>query len=100
MMIETILSTLILVIGALCFMRLIVNWVLLNEVEGTSHPKIFNAKPMDLFLTVRHFTISAFKIWWTGGEFKKLKYFSNTLSTSLYISIASLILIIIIEYKI
>ena len=58
-MTEISLSTLLIIIGALCFLRLAGNLVLLNEVEGTNHPKNFNAKAIDLFLTLRHVTISA-----------------------------------------
>jgi hypothetical protein len=81
------------------FLRTIINWQLINLIEGTCHPKIFGAGPMDLFLTVRHYLRSAIKFWWKGNDFKAWKVFSNIISSLFYLSLLGWFATFIVGYK-
>ncbi len=99
MNINIILSQLILVISFFYLLRGLVNWILLNQVERTNHPKIFNARPKDLILALRHLIISCLKPWWRGDEYRTMKMISNFFSVLLYLSILAFASIFIIHYK-
>ena len=96
---DMLLSTLFLIALAFYFLRGSFNWILLNKVKGTNHPRIFNANPNDLILTLRHLTTSFVKIWWKGEEYRTMKTVSNALSGLLYFSIVVLIFIYLIAYQ-
>lgn len=75
-------------------LRGLLNWTLLNKLEGTNHPRIVHSKPIDLILTIRHLTISFLKPWWTREEYGARKRISNVFSVFLYIAIFVLILVV------
>jgi hypothetical protein len=99
MNLDKFLSILFLIVTGLYLFRGLLNWVLLNQVNETNHPRIFNAKPVDLILTLGHLTISFLKVWWNGEEFRTFKRISNIVSGLLYLSILTLVLSFIIGYK-
>jgi len=99
MNLDNFLSLLFLIVTGLYLFRGLLNWVLLNQVNETNHPIIFNAKTVDLILTLRHLTISFLKVWWNGDEFRTFKRISNIISGLLYLSILTLVLSFIIGYK-
>jgi hypothetical protein len=99
MPIDILLGQLFLTAVFLYMIRAMFNWVLLNKVEGTNHPRISSRDPKDLILMIRHLTISCLKPWWTGHENRTMKQISNLISGLLYLSILTLIVLFVIRYK-
>jgi|GEM_PF-3422213 len=99
MNLDNFLSLLFLIVVGLYMFRGVFNWILLNQVNGTTHPKIFNAKPIDLILSTRHLAISFLNGWWKGDEFRAMKTISNLISGLFYLAILTLISTFIIGYK-
>ena len=97
---EIFLSFLLLINSTIFFIRGMINWSLLNSQEGTNHPKITNAKPIDLILTIRHLLKSFLKFWWIGSDDRILKILSNSMSTILYLGILIFVGFFVLEYKI
>ena len=100
MTLDYFLTALFYLILTLYLIRGMFNWVLLNLVEGTSHPRIsLFASPKDLILTINHMARSFLKPWWKGEDYKTMKAISNVLSGMLYAAIAILVIVFIVGYK-
>ena len=75
------------------------NWILLNLVRGTNHPRLFSLNPKDLILMLEHLTTSFLKLWWKGDDYRTMKLIANIISGTLYLTILTLIVSFIIAYK-
>lgn len=92
MEVEVMLTFLTYTAFCLYFLRALVNWGLLNKLEKTQHPKVFNPQAADLIATFRHLTISFLRPRWQGGDYGTLKAISNTFSLMLYLTLFLLLI--------
>jgi hypothetical protein len=85
MRIESILDFLFIITICLFSLRWAVKWVILNRINKTTFSPFRAGFSIDDFIPlIKHVTVSEWKVWWRGNDFKELKGYSNFLSCGLY----------------
>lgn len=79
--------------------RSVLNWVILNKLEGTNQPNLSRPSLYGLILTFRHTMISVVKLYWFEKNRSLLMKISNSISVSLYFVLVSFMLILLFAYK-
>ena len=79
--------------------RSVLNWVILNKLEGTNQPNLSRPSLYGLILTFRHTMISVVKLYWFEKNRSLLMKISNSISVSLYFVLVSFMLILLFTYK-